>query len=254
MAHTEIDCNDGLDDGNEWISPSVQVSNEIKDHQDEGDGGGGERARRKMMKGEEEDEFDRKKKSGRRGESRRHESNSQRIHVSVLTFPPTYCQCWCPRKPSSIITCHWNHCLISILIILACRRDGRGGGGGGCVMGFPQGAPPEACVSLEPRHFGTQATSTSSDYYLTASSSRFGGVFGFSKSGGVKGVFFFPSFLLLLFFPSFLVLLFFLLSFLVSYFFPSFLSHFFHLNPRPLSHLTHALHIQMMNVPKMYYI
>lgn len=235
MAHTEIDRNDGLDDGNEWISPSVQVSNEIKDHQDEEDGGGGERARRKMMmKGKEEDEFDRKKKSGRREESRRHESSSQRIHVSVLTFPPTYRQC-----SSSIITCHWNHCLISILIILACflgKRDegGGGGGGGGCVMGFPQGAPPEVCVSLEPRHFGTQTTSTSSDYYLTASSSKFGGIFGFSKSGGVKGVFFFPSSL-------------------VSHFFLPFLFHT-SFNPRPLSHLTHALHIQMMNASKMYYI
>lgn len=152
---------DGSDDGNEWISPSVQVSNEIKYQQEEG---------RKRMK-----------EQGKRND---HESRSQQFHV-LPSIPRSWIQ-----NPS-IIACPWNHCVISILIIVVCIS---GKGGRGCVCSFPQGAPAEVCTNLEPRHFGTKAASSSSDYYLTASSSKFGVNFGFSKSGGVKGVFFFLSF------------------------------------------------------------
>lgn len=177
---------DGSDDGNERISPSVQMSNEIKDHQEEG---------RKRMKDQVERSAD-------------HESKSQRFHVfspsplflHLLPSPPPLIHKTRTQNPS-IITCHWNHCVISILIIVVYVIGER------CVLSFPQGAPAESCSNLEPRHFGTKAVSSSSDYYLTASSSKFGVNFGFSKSGGVKGVFFLSFFFLLSSRPLYTVVL-----------------------------------------------
>lgn len=156
---------DGSDDCNEWISPSVQMSNGMKDHQEEG---------RKRMKEQRESDD--------------HESKSQRFHVFPPTPPPLSSSLLLPsirrswtRNPS-IITCLWKRRVISILIIVVCTIRN------GFVLSFPQGAPAEVCITLEPRHFETKAASSSSDYYLTASSSKFGVNFGFSKSGGVKGV------------------------------------------------------------------
>lgn len=57
------------------------------------------------------------------------------------------------------------------------------------VNSFPQGSPPEACLTLAPRHMNTSASSQASPFYFTASSGKFGGSFGFAKSAGIKGVY-----------------------------------------------------------------
>lgn len=125
-----------------------------------------------------------------------HEPKSHRF-ISISPPPPRFIPIRSWTRNPSIITCHWNrsHRMISILIIMV-SVIGKWDRWGGYVMSFPQGAPPEVCMTMEPRHFGTKATSSSSDYYLTASSSKFGGSFGVSKSGGIKGVFSTPSFIL----------------------------------------------------------
>lgn len=174
MAQDSGDSPDGLDCGNEWISPSGQESNKVN-HQE---------SKEKGMK----EDYERCE-----GETACHERKSHWI-ISISPPPQPHSHySRCSTQSASIITCHPNHFVISILIIVV-YIVGEGGkvgrsGAGVYVMGFPQGAPAEVCVTLEPRHFGTEASFSSSDYYLTASSSKFGGSFGFSKSGGIKGVF-----------------------------------------------------------------